>query len=60
MTILYFLVPTAIVLAGFGVWAFYWAVKTGQYDDVETPAIRVLLDDDSIEENQAGGPTDTL
>jgi cbb3-type cytochrome oxidase maturation protein len=47
MNILYLLVPLALVLAGAGVAAFRWAVRTGQYDDVETPAIRMLLDDET-------------
>lgn len=47
MSILYFLVPLALLLAGAGVWAFFWAVRSGQFDDVETPAIRILLDDET-------------
>ncbi len=46
MSILYLLVPLALVLAGVGVWGFLWAVRSGQFDDVETPAIRVLLEDE--------------
>lgn len=46
MNVLYILVPVAIVLAALGVTAFWWAVRNGQFDDVETPAIRVLLDDE--------------
>jgi cbb3-type cytochrome oxidase maturation protein len=46
MNILYVLVPLALVLAGAGVWAFYWSVRTGQYDDTDTPAIRVLMEDE--------------
>ena len=46
MDILYLLVPIALVLAAAGVGAFFWAVRNGQYDDVQTPAIRVLLDED--------------
>jgi cbb3-type cytochrome oxidase maturation protein len=46
MSILFLLVPLAIVLAGAGVLAFRWAVRSGQYDDVDTPAIRMLLDDE--------------
>jgi cbb3-type cytochrome oxidase maturation protein len=45
MNILYLLVPVALLLAGAGVAAFWWAVRSGQFDDVETPAIRVLLDE---------------
>jgi len=47
MNILLLLVPLAIVLAGLGAAAFWWAVRDGQFDDVETPAIRMLLDDES-------------
>jgi cbb3-type cytochrome oxidase maturation protein len=45
MTILYILAPLAILLAGIGIAAFIWAVRSGQYDDVETPALRMILDD---------------
>ncbi len=46
MSVLYFLVPLAILLAAAGVGGFFWAVRTGQFDDVQTPGIRVLLDDE--------------
>ena len=46
MSILYLLVPLALLLAGLGVAGFVWSVRTGQYDDVETPAMRVIIDDD--------------
>lgn len=46
MTVLYFLVPLAITLAGVSIGAFFWAVRSGQFEDTETPAIRMLLDDE--------------
>ena len=46
MNVLYFLVPLAILLAATGAAAFMWAVRNGQFDDVETPAIRMLLDEE--------------
>lgn len=46
MNVLYVLVPLALVLAGGGVAAFRWAVRSGQFDDLDTPALRVLLDDE--------------
>lgn len=46
MNVLYFLVPLALLLAGAGVAAFVWSVRNGQYDDVETPAMRILMEDD--------------
>lgn len=46
MSVLYIVVPLAVGLAACGVWGFVWAVRGGQFDDVETPAVRVLHDDD--------------
>ena len=46
MNVLYLLVPIALILAGVSVGAFFWAVRSGQFDDTETPAIRMLLDDE--------------
>jgi len=56
MTILFYLIPLAIVLLGFAIWAFFWAVRSGQFDDLDTPAVRILLDDDKSQE--AGGSND--
>lgn len=45
MNILAFMIPMALIL-GFGfVAAFLWATSQGQFDDVETPAYRILQDD---------------
>lgn len=46
MSILYILIPLALLLLGAAVWAFFWAVGSGQFDDMDTPAMRVVLDDD--------------
>ncbi len=46
MEILYLLVPLAVIIAGVIVWAFFWAVKSGQFDDLEGPAHRILMDED--------------
>ena len=46
MSILYVLIPLALLILGGAVWAFFWAVGNGQFDDLDTPAIRILLDDD--------------
>ena len=47
MSILYVLIPLALLLLGIAVWAFFWAVGSGQFDDLDTPAMRVVMDDDS-------------
>ncbi len=45
MSVLYFLVPLALALAGGFVIAFRWAARDRQFDDLESPAIRMLEDD---------------
>ncbi len=47
MTVLFVLVPLALVIAGSAVVAFLWAARDGQLDDLETPAMRILEDDDA-------------
>lgn len=47
MNILLVLVPISLVLLGLAVWAFVWAVRRGQFDDLETPAIEILAEEDA-------------
>lgn len=47
MEILYILIPVSIVLVTLAVTIFGWAVKNGQYDDLEGPAHSILYDDDA-------------
>lgn len=46
MTILLYLIPVALLLGGLGLAAFLWALKSGQYEDLEGAANRILFDDD--------------
>lgn len=46
MDILYILIPLAIVLVAVAIIAFFMSVKSGQYDDLEGPGHRILMDDD--------------
>lgn len=46
MRILIVLIPISLVLLGVAIGAFIWAVRRGQFDDLDTPAIAVLADDD--------------
>jgi len=46
MEILFLLIPLAVVLMVVAVVFFLWTVKTGQYDDLEGAAHRILMDDD--------------
>lgn len=46
MNILYFLIGCSIIMALIFLCAFFWALKNGQHDDVHTPGIRILFDDE--------------
>lgn len=46
MNVLIYLIPTALFLGGLGLAAFLWALKSGQYDDLDGAANRILFDDD--------------
>jgi cbb3-type cytochrome oxidase maturation protein len=49
MSVIYVLIPLALVLATVALWGFIRAVKGGQFDDLDTPAHRLLHDDDEDE-----------
>lgn len=57
MDILYLLIPLAVIIMIVAVAAFMWAVRSGQYEDLEGPAHRILMDDD--DPRIPKGPTDT-
>ncbi|MFG1399054.1 cbb3-type cytochrome oxidase assembly protein CcoS [Roseixanthobacter pseudopolyaromaticivorans] len=46
MTVLLYLVPIALGLGLIGLFAFLWSLKSGQYEDLDGAAFRVLSDDD--------------
>jgi cbb3-type cytochrome oxidase maturation protein len=54
VTGLLFLIPIALFLGGLGLLAFLWALRTGQYDDLDGAAERILHDDD--EDDEASSP----
>jgi cbb3-type cytochrome oxidase maturation protein len=49
MNILLLLVPLSLMLLAVAIGAFVWAVKRGQFDDLDTPAIDILTEDREIE-----------
>jgi cbb3-type cytochrome oxidase maturation protein len=50
--ILYFIIPLAILLAGAFLWGFFWAIKKGQFDDLDTQAQRMLTTPTGEEETK--------
>lgn len=58
LDVLYLLIPVTLILAGVALGLFVWAIHAGQFDDLETPAIRILFDDGPPPaEAEANGPT---
>lgn len=45
MSVLFLVLPLALVIVAGGVLAFVWSARSGQFDDLETPAVRVLHDE---------------
>ncbi len=52
MNVIYFLIPLAMLLLAFGIAAFLWAVKSGQFDDLDREAHRILFDEDEVQKPQ--------
>ncbi len=52
MSVIYILITISMLVAGSFLAAFFWAVKSGQYDDDQTPAIRILFEDKVKNENE--------
>ena len=61
MEIIYLLIPLSIVLLGLIVWVLMWAIGSGQFDDLEGPAHRILMDEEipvlHDTKKEAGGDT---
>lgn len=51
MNIFYLLIGVSLMVALVFLGAFIWAVRSGQFDDNETPSIRILFDDDVIDKD---------
>ena len=51
------LLPLALLIAAIAVGLFIWAAKTGQFDDLETPAVRILFDDEEPAQPALAGPS---
>lgn len=54
MEVMYWLIPVALCLLAVAIAAFVWAVKSDQYSDLDSPAYKILFDDDSDPLNTSG------
>jgi len=46
MSVIYVMIPMALVLVAFAVWALVWAIRSGQFDELESHGWTPVLDDD--------------
>ena len=51
MEVIFFLLPIVLLIVVVAVAGFLWSLRTGQLDDLDTPAVRMLFDEDSELEN---------
>lgn len=51
MSVIFFLIGIGVLVAGGFLFAFIWAVKSGQYDDDYTPSVRILFDSKKSDSN---------
>ena len=52
MIVIFLLIPLSIVTAAVFLCGFIWAVRSGQYEDICTPSLRPLMDDNNIQNNE--------
>ncbi len=45
MNALFVLIPVTVLLVGVALWAFFWAIDAGQFDDLDTPPLEILQSD---------------
>ncbi len=50
MTNLAFLIPIALLMGAAGLAAFFWAMRSGQYEDMDGAAARILIDEEDAEQ----------
>ena len=53
MSIIYVLIPLAILLVALAIGIFFWAVRSNQFDDLERQGYSILFDDDLADDKQA-------
>ena len=53
MEVLYLLIPLSLVFVALAVGVFFWAVKSGQFEDMEGPAHRILFDDEPVSRGES-------
>ena len=58
MSIIYILIPIAVLLTAIGIYIFFWAVKTDQFNDLEKQGMSILFDDKTSDKKQINTQTE--
>jgi cbb3-type cytochrome oxidase maturation protein len=53
MAALYVMIPIAVIIVALAIWLFFWAVDSGQFDDLDGPAHSILFDDEDPQHQAA-------
>jgi len=59
MSIIYILIPVAILLTALGIYLFFWAVRTNQFTDLEKQGMSILFDNNNSE-NKTSSASDNM
>ncbi len=59
MSVIFILLPLALLFVGIALAWFVWAVRSGQFDDLETPAVRILFDDQPVDHSRPATSSQT-
>ncbi len=60
MEALYLLIPLSVLVVFLALWVFFRAMDSGQFDDLEGPAMRILQDDDRVRDETDESPRNTM
>lgn len=60
MSVIYVLIPVAIILTCIGIYLFFWAVKTEQFDDLDKEGLSILFDDEQDQSSSKKQSTQTV
>jgi cbb3-type cytochrome oxidase maturation protein len=55
MSIIYVLIPIAILFVAIGIWIFFWAVRSKQFEDLEKEGLSILFDEDKQHQQSDNG-----
>lgn len=57
MSAIYVLIPLAMAILALSIWLFFWAVKRGQFDDLDSPGHSILMEDTASQSKPPTAPT---